>query len=130
MNHGGIRIRSAAHFAPSVFLASADGSSALISCTYSLTLRFSEVLYPEIGVALSLWGNDQRQSPPQPPFSHLQKSWDIPCILARAESLLQNASDPKTRVHLLAVSTHELGAWLNAIYIYLSLHSILLFSNM
>ena len=86
VNHGGIGVRSVVHLAPSAFLASADGSSALTPRI--LPLRFNEILYPEIGVALSLWGNDQSQSPPQPPFSHLQKSWDIPCILSRVESLL------------------------------------------
>ena len=45
----------------------------------------------------------------------MQKSWDIPCILARAASLLQNVSDPKTKAHLLAVSTHESGAPFNAL---------------
>ena len=116
MNHGGIEIRNVVHVAPSAFLASADGSSlALVHCI--LLLRFIEVQYPEISVALSLWGNDQSQSPPQRSFSHLQKWWDIPYILVRAEFLLQNASDPKTRAPLLEVFTRESGAWLNALWI-------------
>ena len=100
MNHGGIGIRNVIHLSPSAFLVSADVSSTLIH--HILPLRFSEVQYPDIDVALTLWGNDQSQPPPQPPFSHLQKLWDIPCILARTESLIQNASDPKTRARLLA----------------------------
>ena len=82
VNHEEIGIKSAVHLAPSPYLAAADRSSILI-CRI-LRISFSEIQYPKIAATISLWGNDQSQSPPQSPFFHLQKLWDIPCICSMA----------------------------------------------
>ena len=53
--------------------------------------------------------------PPTPPASFVQKERDTPRVDERAASLLAQASDARSRARLLAVSTKESGAWLNAL---------------
>ena len=52
--------------------------------------------------------------PPPAPASHLQKAWDSCRVEATADTLLGNAQDGPSRARLLAASTKESGAWLNA----------------
>lgn len=53
--------------------------------------------------------------PPPPPMDTTQKAWGIPHVQATYDSLLDRASNPKSRDRLLAVATKEFGAWLNAL---------------
>ena len=46
---------------------------------------------------------------------HQQKRWDTPKVSALAKSLLDNATDPRSRAHLLAAAAKESGDWLNAL---------------
>lgn len=45
------------------------------------------------------------------------RSFGIYLVFWKGQVTFRNASDPKTRAHLLAVSACELGAWLNALLI-------------
>ena len=112
VSKGGLGIRSAIHLVSSAFLASADGSVALVN--QILPLRLRNTPYQERVEARHQWGAGLDVSPPTPPASFRQKEWDAPRVQERAASLLSTASDARSRARLLAVSTKELGAWLKA----------------
>ena len=52
--------------------------------------------------------------PPVSPGNIHQRSWDQPRVQATLDGLLDTTTDPKDRARLLAASTKESGAWLNA----------------
>ena len=112
VNSGGLGIRSVDHLAPSAFLASADGTVALVH--QILPLRLHDTPYLERVEARRQWGVGLDVPPPTPPASFGQKEWDAPRVQERAASLLSTASDARSRARLLAVSTEESGAWLKA----------------
>ena len=64
---------------------------------------------------LALWSRDHHQPPPEGVEAGRQKAWDCVRTCLIAEGLLQNARDGADRVWLLAVSTKESGAWLEAL---------------
>ena len=115
MGHGGLGIRSAVHLAPSAFLASADAASSIVIQLLPITIDSS--VYPERDVALSTWKESvtPNTEPQVPPSSHHQKSWIWPCIVTRWDSPYSNADTPQTAARLLAASSKESGAWLNAL---------------
>ena len=113
VSYGGLGIRSVVHLAPSAFLASADGSANLVK--QLLPLRFHNCLHPDFELALSYWREGLDHIDATIPDSPLQKKWDAPRIQARFDHLLSHTSDPKARARLLAVSTKESGAWINAL---------------
>ena len=110
---GGLGIRSAVQLAPSAFLASAAASSDLVHHIVPLRLQGSPL--PNVDDASVLWSKDHNRAPPEGVAQHQQKAWDIPKTSALAESLLENAPDPRSRARLLASSAWESGAWLNAL---------------
>ena len=110
VNSRGLGIRSAVHLAPSAFLASADGTVALVH--QILPLRLHDTPYQRRVEARCQWGVGLDVPPPIPPASFGQKEWDAPRVQERAASLLSTASDVRSRASLLAVSTEESGAWL------------------
>ena len=61
--------------------------------------------------ALALWSQDHCQSPPEGVLAGKQKAWDGVRARLIVDGLLQDARDEADRVHLLVVSTKELGAW-------------------
>ena len=113
VSSGGLGIRSASHLAPSAFLASADGASSLI---HQILPSYSNSNYLERESSLLSWRESLPSSTPEPdpPFSHLQKSWDKVRVQARLDSLLSNCKDDQSRARLLAASSKESGAWLHA----------------
>ena len=113
VSYGGLGIRSAVQLAPSAFLASAAGSSDLIHQILPSHLRDSPI--PNYDDALTSWAQGHDQPPPDAPASHQQKSWDTTRVRATADSLLDNAPDDMSRARLLAASSKEAGAWLNAL---------------
>ena len=113
VNYGGLGNRSVVHLASSAFLASADGSANLVK--QLLPLHFHNCPQPEFDLALPHWREGLNHMDATLPDSPLQKKWDAPRIQARFDHLLSHTSDPKTRAHLLAVSTKESSAWLNAL---------------
>ena len=110
VNSGGLGIRSAVHLAPSAFLASADGTVALVH--QILPLRLHDTPYQERMEVRRQWGVGLDVFPPTPPASFGLNEWDAPWVQERAASLLSTASDARSRACLLAVSTEESGAWL------------------
>ena len=108
VSKGGLGIRSAVHLASSAFLASADGSVALVH--EILPLRLHNTPYQERVEAHRQWGVGLDVPPPTPPASFRQKEWDVPRVQERAASLLSTARDARSRARLLAVSTKESGA--------------------
>ena len=64
VGYDGIGVRRATQLAPSAFLASAAGSSALISRI--LPDRFGGSVYPHVEQALSVWSESHDQPPPLP----------------------------------------------------------------
>ena len=105
-------VRSVTQLAPSAFLASAAGSSPLISQLLPPHLRDASIpLHTE---ALKVWkGHDE--SPPPATASMCQKSWDNPRVDATFRKLLESVADERLHVHLLAAERKESGAWLNVL---------------
>ena len=101
------------YIAPSAFLASAAGSSGLVSQIVPAHLPDASLVARS--EALSLWtlGHD---SPPSPdPVAHRQKMWDYPRVCAMAQVLTNEAPDARSHARLLASSRSEVGAWLQAL---------------
>ena len=113
VKYGGLGFRSAVQLAPSAFLASAAASSDLAHHILPSHLQSFSLLHCEEAVVL--WSQGLEQSPPEGSASYRQKSWDAHKVLASAKSLLEGAPDATSRARLLAVSTKEAGAWLNAL---------------
>ena len=109
----GLGLRSAVQLAPSAFLASAAG--AFDSVLLLLPQKLNTASIPAIDLAISLWSVGHEVTPPLPPASFSQKAWDSPRVQAVAQDLLNSAPDAVTRAQLLAISTPESGAWLNAL---------------
>ena len=113
MSAGGIGIRSAVQLAPSAFLASAAGSSALIH--QILPDDFSGLPYAAADVALSLGSQSHNSPAPQGVAECQQKAWDAPSVQETYQAKLASSTDPRSRARLLAAATKESGAWLNAL---------------
>ena len=113
VNMGGLGIRSAVHLAPSAILASADGSLDLVN--QILPHRLHNTPYQERVEVCHQWEVGLDIPPPTPPASFKQKVWDLPRVQDRADSLLSDTNDARSRAHLLAVSTKESGGWLKAL---------------
>ena len=109
---GGLGIRSAAQVAPSAFLSSMAASTDLVRCIVPPHLRDASL--PNRDEAMSLWSKGHSHPPPEGEAQH-QKSWDSIIVASAVDSLLQSASNPRDRAHLLACATRESGAWLEAL---------------
>ncbi len=110
---GGLGIRSVVQLAPLAFNCSAAASSDLVH--HILPPRFGSQELLRVDSALTSWSLDQDHPPPVAPASHRQKVWDTVKVSATANALLKNAPDALSRARLLAASTKESGAWLNAL---------------
>lgn len=113
VNFGGLGVRSAVVVAPSAFLASSHASADLVDLLVPDGSAFQSS--PFIEDALALWSQDHPHSPPEGVEAGKQKAWDSVRSRLIADELLQNAKDDTDRVRLLAVSTKESGAWLEAL---------------
>ena len=110
---GGLGIQSVTQLAPSAFLASAAGSSSLISQLLPLNLRNApDPLHSD---ALVLWKTGHHEVPPSGTASAQQKSWDAPVVNAIFERLLESAPDERSQARLRVAHRRESGAWLNAL---------------
>ena len=110
---GGLGIRSAVQLAPSAYLSSTAAFSQLV---YNiLPPRFSVLEIPFLDKALSVWSNGHDSSAPVGPLFHCQKTWDTCVVTVTANALLENTTDARARARLIAASTRELGAWLEAL---------------
>ena len=110
---GGLGIRSVTQLAPSAFLASAAGSSSLVSQLLPSTLRL--VPDPFQSDAIVLWKARHDEAPPTGTASTQQKSWDTPVVNAAFNRLLESAPDERSQARLRAAQRKESGAWLNAL---------------
>ena len=110
---GGLGVRRAAQLAPSAFLASAAGCSSLILEILPPCLH--ACVDPHIELALTAWRQGHSESPPSLPESSHQRVWVAPLVAATITSLLDGAPSQQATARLLAASTPESGAWLNAL---------------
>ena len=110
---GGLGIRSAVQLSSSAYLASTAASSDLVH--QILPSRLHAAPSPYLADAEAEWSHDHDQPPLTAPASHRQKSWDLCKVMASSESLLECATDPKSRAHLLAATSRSAGAWLDAL---------------
>ena len=113
VRYGGLGIRSAVQLAPSAFLASAAGSSDLAH--HILPSHLQSLPLPNVAEAAELWSQGHNQPPPVGSASHRQKNWYVHKVSATADTLLECAPDAASRARLLAASSRESGAWLNAL---------------
>ena len=106
-------IRSAVQLAPSAFLASAAGSSGLVSQLVPTQLQdVPLVARPE---ALSQWALGHDSPPPPDPVAHRQKMWDHPRVCTTAQAFTDETQDERSRARLLAACKSESGAWVQAL---------------
>ena len=110
---GGLGIRSAVQLAPSAFLASATASSDLVH--HIIPPHLQSYPIPNLDDARAQWSQGHNLSPPEGSAQRHQKAWDTPKVTEMAVNLLENAPDARCRARLLAASTKEAGAWLNAL---------------
>ena len=96
VRYGGLGIRCAVQLAPSAFLSSVEGASDLVH--QILPQHLGSFSYPEVDIALSEWSKGHSELPPPAPFSHSQRAWYTPGLKAISESLLENASDDRSRL--------------------------------
>ena len=107
---GGLGIKSAVQLTPSAFLASAAATCDLVQ-----EILPSTPPTPHEVDALSSWSCGHDNPPPIGTAACVQKAWDACVLSSCVDSLLQNAPHDLARARLLAVSTRESGAWLNAL---------------
>ena len=112
VRHGGLGVRRAVQLSSSAFLASSSASSDLVNQLLPSSLQ--DVPFPFQAEAEAEWAQDHDHPPPPAPASHRQKSWDSCKVDATAEALLESAPNPQARAQLLAASSKDAGAWLNA----------------
>ena len=111
VKHGGLGIHSAAHIAPSAFLALA--SSDLVHLILPRRVESKGMLHAY--TALISWSLNLDHLPSQCPASQSQKVWNAYWVRAVAVSLLERAHKVQCRARLMASRTKESGAWLNAL---------------
>ena len=104
---GGLGIRSAVQLAPSA------ASSALIHQILPAHIHDNQI--PSFEAAVALWSLGHDDPPPDGLASQRQKSWDSVIVSNVSETLLTHAPDFISRARLLAASSKEAGAWLNAL---------------
>jgi hypothetical protein len=110
---GGLGIRSAVLLAPSAFLASAAGTSDLISII--LPSRLRSIVDPHIASSLQVWNNfSQSAIAPTGFLSHKQRAWDDLVVKATQASLLAAHLNAYDQARLKAAFSLHSGAWLNA----------------
>ena len=78
---GGLGVRCATQLAPSAFLASAAGCSYLVQQIMPSSAVFPDP-DPSIESAISIWSQGHSESPPSPPNSFQQRTWDEPHVVA------------------------------------------------
>src|SRR6478609_11234037 len=109
---GGLGIRKPTQVAPSAFLASVAGTSALVSSILASSQPLS--VHRGESQALTMWSDLGGDIPPTGVNTSIQKCWDVPIIKSIAERLLSDAPDDYSRARLLAVSAPHASDWLNA----------------
>ena len=111
---GGLGVRGAAMLAPSAYLASAAGTTQLVS---HLTQQCSfTVEDPYVSKALASWtsGVNQTSSPPVDAFATRRRSWDDPRCKFTSDLVSQQMTSPADKARLLAVTAPGSSAWLEA----------------
>ena len=107
-----IGVRNTTSLALSSFLASGAGC---VSLTEQILLpRLHGTSHPAAEEALQECKVGHSHLAPVSPRNIHQRSWGQPCVQATFDGLLDATNDPKDRARLLAASTKESGAWLNA----------------
>ena len=110
---GGFGIRRAVQLAPSAYLASTATSSDLVRRIVPPHLH--DAPFPNQGEAEACWSKGHSLPPPKEEARLHQRSWDSIVVASVADILLQTAPNPTARARLLACSTRESGAWLEAL---------------
>ena len=110
---GGLGIRRAVQLAPSAYLASTAASSDLVRRIVPPHLHDAPL--SNQGEAEACWSKGHSLPPPEGEARLHQRSWDSIVVASVADSLLQTAPSPTARSRLLACSTRESGAWLEAL---------------
>ena len=113
MKMRGLGISSVVQLAPSAFLASAAASYDLVLHIIPPHLHGSPL--PNLEDAKAMWSEGHDCDPPEGVAQYRQKVWDTRKISSQADSLLENALDPRPRARLLASAAKESGAWLNVL---------------
>jgi len=111
---GGLGVRGAVMLAPSAYLASAAGTTQLVSRLIEKCALPSED--PYVTKALASWSTGVRPAttPPLDSFAVRQRSWDDSRCDYVADMLSQQATSPADKARLLAIRAPGSSAWLKA----------------
>ena len=111
---GGLGVRGAVMLAPSAYLASAAGTTQLVSLLTQTCSLTSED--PYVAKALASWssGVDSASSPPVDSLATRQRTWDDPRCRHTADIVSQQMTSPADKARLLAVTALGSSAWLDA----------------
>src|SRR5579872_4741119 len=109
---GGLGVRSVSSLAPSAFLASAAGTSALQELILS---SISTNIDVEVSRTQVQWSTLCKLNCPIGMMAHNQQSWDSLVTQTVHSELLANSSSRQDKARLLAVSAPHRGDWLKAL---------------
>jgi len=109
---GGLGVRSVSSLAPSAFLASAAGTSALQELILSSIPTNIDV---EVSRTQVQWSTLCKLNCPIGMMAHNQQSWDSLVTQTVHSELLANSSSRQDKARLLAVSAPHSGDWLKAL---------------
>ena len=110
---GGLGVRSATQLAPSAFLALAAGCTSIIHKL--LPPRPRKTAYYAQENILQAWSEGLDASTPPAADAPRQKAWDAPQVEASVKALQEAAPDISAQARLLAASSKEARAWLQAL---------------
>ena len=99
--------------AGTAFLASAAACLDLVY--HILPSHLEGTPIPSLSEAKVQWSGGHDLSPPEGTAQRLQRAWDALKVSVTAERLLENAPDERSHAWLLAASSMESGAWLQAL---------------
>ena len=111
---GGLGVRCSEDLALPAFISSSVKCSTMVS--QLLSQCDSDHFTHLVSDAIITWkAQDSRLTEPLAAAQMHQKSWDLPVAKLHLADLIANATDPYCKGRLLAVSSPNAGAWLNAV---------------
>ena len=107
--------RGPCQFAPSAFLASATGCSALVEEIVGSSNASTQ--HADMECAIAFWHEGHSEQPPSTLHSSCQHFWDAPCAVSTYNMLLQEAPDSQTKLRPVSWLLHAQSQVPGSMYI-------------